>query len=785
MVYKKEVNYKDLLIDFDFLPEFKNTNELKSNKGIIGQERAIEAIEFGLSVDKKGYNIFILGSMGTGKRSYILDKLKNYSQRAKNIKDWCYLCNFNDPYKPKAIWFKSGDAYKFKKSMDDLLEILYRDIPKIFSDSMYERERNNIVEKQKKLISRLVEKLQNEAEKNDFKLKSTSDGYAFIPAKYGKEMTEEEYDDLGEKEKDKLNKKVSELKILALDVIKKTKEYKKIIVNELRLLDRKTTLYIINDTIDKMKNIYSYNDKIIEYIDELKEDIIENIDAFIYYEEEKESEEFDKNFFNRYSVNILVSSNKDKVPVIFEKQPDYNNLIGTIEYENKRDRLITDFTMIKPGSLHKANGGYIIIEAEDILKGHRGWEALKRSLKTEKISIGGLKTREDSIYLNNIEPDDIELDVKVILLGTSYLYYLLYNNDDDFKEFFKIKAEFDDEIKNSTKNTFKIVGFISNYCTENNMLPINRDGIKEILRYSCREADNKMFFTGKMGKIVDLIEESNILCRQENRKEISGFDIKSTINNIEKRFNVYKEKTIEKYLEGVYVFDIKNFKVGEINGLSVIDVGDFKFGKQSKITATTYASKIGIVNIEREVSMSGSIHSKGVLILSGYFNENFGKDKPISFGASLCFEQLYGGVDGDSASLAELMALISSLSETPINQGIAVTGSINQKGIVQPVGGVNEKIEGFFDVCNTFELDGTQGVILPKRNLNNLILKDDIVEAVKKGLFHIYPVETIEEGFNIITSKNLNSRSRKNIYNEIKEKVCKRLELYNEVNNKK
>lgn len=782
MQYKKELRYKDLLLNFDFLPTFKDTSEINGYKDIIGQDRAIDAIEFGISMDRKGYNIFVSGSMGTGKRTYVLEKLKSHAKNLPTPKDWCYVYNFNSQYKPKALWLHSGDAYKFKNHIEELLDLLYKEVPKSFSESVYEKERNGIVDKYKKLISKLVAALQQEASKNNFKVKNTSDGFAFIPIINDEEMSESDYDDLDEMEKDKINSSVSELKLVALEVIKKTKEIKKEMAKKLSELDRRVSISIMDDTVKNLKRLYGYSNDILDYIEDLQEDIIENIELFIDYEDEKDSEDFDQNFFKRYIVNVVIASDDiEGVPVIYEAQPEYNSLIGSVEYESKQASLVTDFTMIKPGSLHRANGGYIIIEAESLLKSYGGWVALKRSLKSQKISIQSLqslKNQYDIVSLTNLEPDEIPLDVKVVLLGSTEIYYLLYNNDEYFREFFKVKADFDEEIKNLPSNSLKILGFISNYCKEHSLPPITMDGVKEILKYSCRITDCKNYYTARMEKIVDIIEEAVIITKTKQEKQISRKDIREALKNIDRRFNIYQDKTMERYAEGKYIVDVKGFKVGEINGLSVIDIGDFRFGKQNKITVSTYASRDGIINIEREVDMSGSIHSKGVLVLTGYFNETFGKNYPICFGASICFEQLYGGIDGDSASLAELITIISSLSEVPINQGIAITGSINQKGIVQPVGGVNEKIEGFFRVCKTFELDGTQGVILPMRNVNNLILNDEVTEAVKKGLFHIYPVETLEECFEIICKKDFMDQNKGSVYNSIKSKVIKALDNY-------
>ncbi|MEG0370663.1 MAG: ATP-binding protein [Clostridium sp.] len=784
MHYKKELTYKNLLMNFEFLPEFKDTKEISGYKDIIGQDRAIDAVEFGLSMDRKGYNIFVSGGMGTGKKSYILEKLKCHARSLPTPKDWCYVYNFKNPYKPKALCLHSGEACSFKENIDDLMELIYKEVPKSFSDQIYEKERNDIIDKNKKKISKFVGMLQNEARSYGFKVKDSSEGFSFIPLINQNEMSEKEYDNLSEIEREEINSNVSELKLIALEVIKKTKEIKKEMARELKDLDANVSLSIMDDSIKNIRRLYGYSRDVLDYLDDFQDDIIENIDLFIDYEDEKDSEEFDDTIFNRYRVNIFVSSKDiEGVPVIYEEQPEYSSLIGSVEYENRHGSLITDFTMIKPGSLHEANGGYIVIEAEALLKSYGGWIALKRSLKTQKISIQSLqslKNQYDIISLTNLVPDDIPLDIKVVLLGSPDIYYLLYINDEYFREFFKVKAQFDEEIKNANGNSLKILGFISNYCHENSLPPITRDGVKEIFKYASRLVDSKNYYTARMEKIVDLIEEAATLSKKKNKIQISKEDIKESLGNIDNRYNIYKEKTLLRYEEGKYVIDIKGYKVGEINGLSVIDIGDYCFGKQSKITIVTYASNDGIVNIEREVDMSGSIHSKGILVLSGYFNETFGKEYPISFGASICFEQLYGGVDGDSASLAELLTLISSLAEVPINQGIAVTGSVNQKGLVQPVGGVNEKIEGFFSVCKKFGFDGTQGVILPIQNIDELILNDEVIEAVKNGLFHIFPVKTVDECFNIICKEPINNEYKGNIYPYIKNMVKDKLIKYNE-----
>jgi predicted ATP-dependent protease len=536
----------------------------------------------------------------------------------------------------------------------------------------------------------------------------------------------------------------------------------------------------MTEKIENLKDKYSYNKKILVYLDLLKNDIIENIDAFM--DNDSQDDKYDESFFKRYFINIIVSNRDvEGLPVVFEDLPEYHNLLGIVEYENKLGTLVTDFTMIQPGSLHKANGGYIIIDALQLLNSYQGWEALKRSLKSEAIFIENLKNQFDIIPLATLKPEEIPLNIKVILIGNPFIYSLLYNLDEDFKELFNIKSDFEEEFKNINGVGIKILGFVSNYCDENKILPVTRNGIIELLKYSCRITENRKYFTASMKRIVDIIEQAEVLAKTRGMEFINEDSIKDTILEIEKRHGLYKDKILNMYRDGMYILELKNSKIGQINGLSVIDLGDVRVGKQNRITVTTFAGKDGVINIERETNMSGNIHSKGIMILSGYIGKVFGQNTLLSFNASICFEQLYGEVDGDSASAAELIALMSSLGDIPINQGIAVTGSVNQMGEIQPVGGLNEKIEGYFDICSLYGLDGNQGVVIPYANIDNLILKDEVLLAVDRRLFRLYAVGSIEDCFEILCEDMFKIRGKRKTIDVVRENIVNKLERYKNI----
>lgn len=771
----------DLKIKFDSLPEFDLTTEILPFKDIIGQDRAIEAINRGLSIERQGYNIFICGNNGTGRKSYIMKRIKEQMVKKSEPCDWCYVYNFEENESPRAVSLPAGAGAEFKEDMKNFIDGLIEDVPKIFTSDEFEGFRNSIIEKYQKQVLEIVDKLYNESNERDFNVKSTNDGFAFTPVFNGEEMTEKQYNDLSDTEKEIINEKVSYLKILALDVIRKSKVIKKTLFEELKKLDEEKAVSIIGVRLSNLKEKYSGSIRVLSYLRDVEGDIIHHISAFVE-EEDDEEETYDENFFKRYNVNIISSSSKGSgQPVVYENYPEYHNLFGKIEYENKSGSLTTDFTSIVSGSLHRANGGYIIIDAYQLLTSSHSWETLKRCLKCNSIIIENSKSIIDIAPVVSFKPEEIPLNIKVILIGSPVLYYILYNYDEDFKELFKIKADFEDEIGNNDGTAIKLLGFIRNYCDENNILPLSRDAVNEVLKFSLRKRDSKKYFTASMNNITDLLVEASKIAELKGSRHINEVHIKDFLRSYNNRYSIYRDKIYDMYKEGKFIIDIKGTRVGEVNGLTVIDYGDFSFGKQTRITVTTFAGKDGIINIERETKMSGNIHSKGIMILAGYIGETFGQDMPLSFNASICFEQVYGGIDGDSASAAELVALLSSLGNVPLKQNFAITGSVNQRGDIQPVGGINEKIEGFYDICSKLGLDGSQGVIIPFTNMDELLLKDEVIHAVEEGSFHIYAVKSIDDCFEILSGDEIKKNVRKRAFDNVKKRVYEKLKKYNDI----
>lgn len=777
-----ELKKEELKLNWDMIPKFSNTSEISYYTMLIGQERAVEALDLALLLDIKGYNVYVSGSIGTGKRSYAIKRIKEYAKKMPVPNDWCYVYNFIDNNKPLALKLEPGTAVDFKSDIEGLIYDIVKIIPELFTDNEYEGKKNGIIDIYQKKVIIIIDKLYEDAKAKGFNVKSIKEGFAFVPVKDGVEMNEVEYNNLSDEERNRINTDLSYLKLNALEVLKQTKIIKNDMLERLRIIDEGVFKGFIDNKIENLIYKYEYENKIVEYIMNLKKDIIENMSIFMINEDEdEEKEELKEDFLKRYSVNVIVySKDSNGAPVIYESYNDYHNLIGTIEYENKSGGLITDFTKIRPGSFHRANGGYLILEAEQLLKGYMGWEVLKKCLKKGYIEIGNFKNQFDILPIINIMPEEIPLDIKVILIGTSYIYNILYKFDEDFRELFKIKADFEDDIKNEGDIPLKMLGFISYYCSEKNIPPITRDGVLEILKFSLRLGESRNYFTAAMYKILELIEQAAVIVKHKNKNIIEKSDIKSSIEAKEKRHGLYKDRILEMYKEGKYIIELDGYRIGQINGLSIIEFGDTSFGKINRITANTFAGRDGIINIEREANMSGDIHSKGVMILSGYIGETFGQIMPLSFSSSICFEQLYGEIDGDSASAAELAALLSSLGDVPLNQSIAMTGSVNQKGEMQPIGGVNEKVEGFFDICSMYGLDGSHGVIIPYSNMDELILKDELIDAVEKELFHIYTIKNIEDCFDILCPIEATVGNIKK-FTVIKEKVFEKLLKYKSV----
>ena len=737
---------------------FNSTDDLPLFYGTIGQERALDALDFGLSLESTGFNIFLLGENGTGRMTTIKSILVQKASSEPLPPDWCYVYNFKDPDIPVAISLEPGRALVFQKDMEELIKILKVEIPKVFESKEYEKQRSKITEDAQKKQKDIFTSLEEEAEAKGFSVRKTVSGLVIIPVKKtGEPLTEEEYELLDEKTRRKIDEIGKTLQEKLNDAVHVVREAEKLVKEQIARLEKEAALAAVGHLIDELQGKYRKHEKIISYLDDVKENILENLDDFKVQEEQAPALPFVKlpktePTFTRYTINVLVNNKDCKgAPCIFESNPTYFNLFGRIEHKFQYGIAITDFSMIKGGSLHKANGGYIVIDALDLLRNIFAYDALKRAIRNKEVKIEDVWEQYRAVSTTTLKPEAIPLDTKVIIVGNPFLYYLLYNLDEEYRELFKVKADFDSRMDRTNENIHKYASFVATRCKEEKLLPFDRTGVAKVVEVGSRLAEHQNKLTSRFSDIADIIREASYWASKSNGRIVTENHVQKAIDERIYRTNRIEERLREMILEDTLIVDTEGEKIGQINGLAVIDLGDYSFGKPSRITAKTYAGKAGVVNIERETKMSGRIHEKAILIITNYLGSKYATKKPISLSASITFEQLYDMVEGDSATCAELYALLSSIANIPLKQSIAVTGSMDQNGDVQPVGGINEKIEGFFDLCKFRKLDGDQGVIIPRRNIKNLMIKKDLVDAMKKGKFTIYPIDRVEEGLEILT----------------------------------
>lgn len=774
---------------------FNTTEDLGEFQGTIGQERALKALDFGLGIRSMGFNIFALGESGTGKVSTVTTLIKNKAMTEPVPCDWCYVYNFKDPDSPIAISTEPGRGILFQKDMDELVKFLRIEIPKAFESKEYDTQRNKIIEEFQQKQNEYLSRLDEEVKKENFTVRKAPTGILILPLKEnGELLTKEEFDSLDEKTKKKMEETGRRFQERLNDIVRVLRDSEKLVRDMLVKLERMIALEIIEPVIEAMKGRYEGNEKIINYLNDVKNEVLSHIDEFKTMEEQPSPIPFLKlpkqePSFLKYSVNVIVNNEENKgAPVIFETNPTYPNLFGRVEYKVTYGMATTDFTMIKAGALHRANGGYLILEALDLLKNPFSYDALKRALKNKEIRIEDVLEQYRLFSTSALKPESIPLDIKVIIVGNPYIYYILRAFDEDSRELFKVKADFDNRMERTKENMEKYAGFVS-LCQKNEgLLPFDRTAVARIVEFGSRLADHQEKLSMKFSEIADLIRESHYWASKENSSIVKAEHIEKAIDEKIYRVNMIEGHIREMMLEDTLIVNTEGTKIGQVNGLAVLDMGDHSFGKPSRITAKTYTGRAGIVNIERETKMSGKIHEKAIFIISSYLGSKYAVKKPISLSASITFEQLYEMIEGDSATCAELYALLSSISGVPLKQSLAVTGSMDQDGEVQPIGGVNQKIEGFFDLCRLRGLNGEHGVIIPKRNIKHLNLRKDVVEAVREGKFHIYAIEKMEEGLEILTGLKAGELDGEGQYPEgtINYLVTKRLtEIYESLEKKK
>ncbi len=744
---------------------FKTTAELEEMDQFVGQDRALQAARFSLGMQGRGYNLFAFGPRGTGKSSLVRRLLQERAKDKTQPEDWVYVNNFELPHKPRAISFPAGQARGFANAMDQLVDDLKATIPQAFEQEEYRQRRDALEDTYKENQEKLFGSFRKRAEKMDVGLLRTPTGFALVPLKDGNILKPEEFKGLTEKEQDirkvAIDKLQGELEQIVESLPKSEKEYRK----NIRELNREVTQFTVQHQIAELRKDYEAHEAVQTYLGAVEEDVIENADDFLPEQQPADMQGLaflggGQKDFRRYQVNVIVDysvsddgdgKNLNGAPIIEEDHPTLPNMVGRIESISMYGTAMTDFTLIKAGALHKANGGYLVLDVHKLLMQPFAWEALKRILHTQRIRIESAAESYGMGSSMMLEPEPIPLDVKVILIGDAQLYYLLNHLDPDFHELFKVAADFDDRMERNEESMQTYARLLGTFAKQEKLLPLKPDGVARIVEQGSRFCEDAERLTTHMASIVDLLREADYWAREDGKKAVSRKHVNRAIEAKIYRSDRIRERILDEIHRGTIHIATDGEVVGQINGLAVLQLDHFMFGRPSRISCTVRMGRGEVVNIEREVALSGPLHSKGVLILTSFLAHRFAKDKPLSLTANLVFEQSYSGIDGDSASSTELYCLLSALADVPIKQSLAVTGSVDQNGHVQAIGGVNEKIEGFFDVCMARGLTGEQGVLIPKDNVKHLMLREDVVKACSKGKFHIYPVETIDQGIEILT----------------------------------
>ena len=754
---------------------FATTDELICNEQLIGQKRAVNAISYALEVEQKGYNLFIVGDPGSGRTTYALRQMKERAARMKAPDDWIYVYNFDEPGEPVAINLPAGCGKKLASAMDDLVEELKTNLGKAFDNSEYEDSKASLVKKFQENVGELMESLRAYALEKNFSIKRTPQGFVNLPlikeeaakdeaeddsadvsedsgqhepALTTREMQPEEFEKLSEDEQGDIQKKSDDIATHTLETLRTMREREKDLKERIKELDGEICRTAIQPILSELREKMPEDEKLSNWMNKLTEDIIENYGMFVAAARDENAEAD----FSRFTVNVLVSNDPEQgAPVIRETNPTYYNLVGKIEYESRQGYLYTDFNRIKAGALQKACGGYLLLEAENVLRQFMSWDALKRVLTSGELTIENLGEHLGYIPVASLRPQAIPVNVKVAMVGTQYLYYLLNIYDPEFQKIFKIKADFESDMPRDDDMENKMACFIAQFVSDHGHIPFTSGAVAEVIECAARFVDDQDRMSTQFNRISELLTESTVRAKVESAEAVDLPHVKRALSERKNRLNLLEERYLRAYETGVLRIDTTGSVVGQINGLTVINLVDHEFGHPVRISANVYMGEEGVVNIEREVKLTGPIHNKGLLTLSSYLGRMYATDMPISVTARIAFEQTYGGIEGDSASSTELYCLLSALSGAPLRQDIAVTGSVDQFGGIQPIGGVNEKIEGFFNYCASKGLSGTQGVMIPAQNVRHLMLNDEVTEAVRAGNFTIWAISTIDEGIEIMT----------------------------------
>jgi predicted ATP-dependent protease len=742
---------------------FETTDELPDLQDVIGQPRALRALEMGSEVSGPGYNIFVLGQPGSGRTTLSQEYLQRKAEPEPVPDDWCYVYNFEEIHRPRVLRLPSGRGTEFRKEMEGLIQHCRQDIPRTFESEEYTLERDRIVSEIKKQQEAEFLKLQKRVEKYNFAIVRTSFGLLLVPAVEGKPLKPEEVQALTEEQRDKLQKLQDKLAGEVETLLKLLRELERQAQEQLHDLNTRTVNFLIQPVMETLKSRYAGLEEVLAHLEAVQGDIVQHASQFRPGGEDSPGGAASAGWPLRYSVNVLVDNSTCKgAPVIVESHPSYHNLLGRIEHEVVMGATHTDFSMIRPGALHRANGGYLVVSARDLLLNPYAWEGLKRALRDGEARIIELGNQLSLLSTATLEPEPVPLKVKVVMVGTPVLYYLLRYYDEDFAKLFKVRAEFASLMKRDPQTEYEYGLFVKSVVMDHELPPFDRSAVARIVEFSSRLADDQDKLSTRFGKISDLVREAAYWARktdgkptddppQADSRPVTAADVQRAIQESVYRSNLVEERIQDLIAEGTLMVDVAGKAVGQVNALSVLMLGDYEFGRPNRVTASAYAGKGGVVDIERQAKLGGAVHTKGVLILTGLLGRLYGRSQPVNLTASLTFEQSYEEVEGDSASAAEFVALLSAIAEVPLRQDIALTGSINQHGTLQPIGGANEKIEGFYASCKARGLTGEQGVILPATNLRHLMLLDEVIEAVSQGRFHLWAAETLDEVLALMT----------------------------------
>ena len=755
--------------------DFTTTEDLEDLSDVIGQPRAVEAVRFGIGILHKGYNLFAFGPTGSGKHAMVQRYAREKASSGECPPDWCYVNNFQQPHKPRMLRMPAGRGIQLDQDMDQLVEDLHDAVPAVFDSDEYRTHSQAIEDEFNERKEQAIGELQSKADEKHIALMRTPTGFTLAPVREEEVLSSDEFEELPEAERKRIEQDTENLQEQLRKVLQQIPDWQKEFHDRIAKLNREIAASAVLNLVNTLRSGYQALPAVIEYLDEVAEDVIANFRHFLPQEEEKHGlrifgvelaqRDDEMQVDKRYKVNAFMThEDQDGAPVIYEDYPSYNNLIGRVEHRSELGALLTDYTMIRPGALHRANGGYLIVDALKVLMQPFAWEGLKRALQAAEVRIESLAQLMSVVSTVSLEPEPIPLNVKVILLGEPHIYYLLSMYDPEFNELFKVAVDFDYRMDRTPESQQLYARLIGSLIRVEQLRHLDRSAVARVIEHSARLLEDAEKLLTHTRSLTDILREADYWAAEQQHETVSADDVQHAVDARIYRVDRIRERMQEEIRRGTMLIDTTGKKTGQVNGLSVLDMGNFMFGRPTRITARARMGDADVVDIEREVELGGPIHSKGVFILSALLGARYLPDRPLALSASLVFEQSYGEIEGDSASSAEFFALLSALADAPVDQSLAVTGSVNQQGEIQPIGGVNEKIEGFFDVCNMRGLTGDQGVIIPATNIKHLMLREDVREAVAAGKFAIHAIDTVDDGIKLLTGLPAGKRNKKGLF---------------------